>query len=192
VILGKAGQVGDDAPALTPPLPDASNPKGATMSEPSISVSRDIPAPAGAIFDVLARPASHPEVDGSGMLRSALEDTVLSEVGDVFALNMCNDSIGDYVIENHVVEFEPGRRIVWEPVMRSSDKPELEYLVGNSAHAQWGWHLEPLDNGHTRVTEFFDCSRSPEWLQEATKGGEQWRPAIEASLQNLEKMVAGS
>jgi len=125
------------------------------------------------------------------MLRTALEDVVISKVGDVFALNMFNDEIGEYVMENRVIEFEPDRRIVWEPVMRSVEKPEFQSHVGDQAHHQWGWQLDPLDAGHTRVTEFFDCSRSPAWLQEAVKGGEGWRPEIEASLENLERLVAG-
>ncbi|MGH8996586.1 MAG: hypothetical protein ACRDYB_11230 [Acidimicrobiales bacterium] len=162
------------------------------MAEPSISVSRDIQSPAARIFSVLARPSAHVDVDGSGMLRTALEDVVISKVGDVFALTMFNDEIGAYVMENRVVDFEPERRIVWEPVMRSVDKPELQSNVGNPAHHRWGWKLEALDDGRTRVTEFFDCSRSPDWLQEATKGGERWRPAIEASLENLERLVLGS
>jgi hypothetical protein len=106
-------------------------------------------------------------------------------------MNMFNDELGDYVMENRVVEFEPERRIVWEPVMRSTNKPEFQSRVGDPAYHQWGWQLEPLDAGRTRVTEFFDCSRSPDWLQEAVKGGERWRPAMEASLENLERLVAG-
>jgi hypothetical protein len=93
-------------------------------------------------------------------------------------------------MENRVVEFEPDRRIVWEPLMRSIDKPEFQSDVGVPAHHQWGWELHPLDADRTRVTEFFDCSRSPEWLQKAVKGGEQWRSPIEASLDNLERLVA--
>ena len=162
------------------------------MAEPSISVSRDIPAPAGRIFSVLASPTAHPDVDGTGMLRTPLEGVVISKVGDVFAMNMFNDEMGDYVMDNRVVEFEPDRRIVWEPVMRSVDKPEFKSGVGEPAHHQWGWQLEPLDSSRTRVTEFFDCSRSPDWLQQAVKGGEQWRPGIEASLENLERLVAGT
>jgi hypothetical protein len=107
-------------------------------------------------------------------------------------MNMFNDEMGDYVMENRVVEFEPGRRIVWEPVMRSIGKPEFQSGVGDPAHHQWGWQLEPLDAGSTRVTEFFDCSRSPDWLREAVNGGERWRPEIEASLENLERLVAES
>lgn len=159
---------------------------------PSISVSRDIAAPAAQIFSILVRPASHPEVDGSGMVRTTLDDVVISKVGDVFAMNMFNDEMGDYVMENRVVEFEPELRIVWEPVMRSIGKSEFQSGVGDPAYHQWGWQLEPLGAGRTRVTEFFDCSRSPDWLQEAVKGGERWRPDIEASLENLERVVAGS
>ena len=162
------------------------------MAEPSISVSRDIPESAGRIFSVLARPAAHPEVDGSGMVRKPLADVVISKVGDVFAMNMFNDDLGDYVMENTVVEFEPERRIVWEPVMRSIDRPVFPSRVIHPAYHQWGWQLERLDADHTRVTEFFDCSRSPDWLQEAVKGGERWRPEIEASLENLERLVVES
>lgn len=162
------------------------------MAEPSISVAREIPAPAGRIFSILVRPAAHPDVDGSGMLRAALEDVVISKVGDVFAVKMFNDEMGDYVMENRVVELEPDRRIAWEPVLRSIDKPEFKSDAGEPGRHQWGWQLEPLDAGRTRVTEFFDCSRSPDWLQKAVKGGERWRPEIEASLDNLERLVVAS
>jgi hypothetical protein len=162
------------------------------MAGPSISISRDIAAPAGRIFSILARTSGHPDVDGSGMLRTAVDDVVISKVGDVFAMNMFNDEMGVYVMENRVVEFESERRIVWEPIIRSTDKPEFQSGVGDPAYHQWGWELEPLDAGNTRVTEFFDCSRSPDWLQRAVKGGERWRPDIETSLENLESLVAES
>jgi uncharacterized protein YndB with AHSA1/START domain len=162
------------------------------MAEPSISVSRDIAASADRIFAVLVRPTAHPSLDGTGMVRGAREDRVISKVGDSFTMNMFNDQMGDYVMESRVVDFEPERRIVWEPRLLSIEKPEFQTDVGESAHHQWGWQLEPLDDGLTRVTEFFDCSRSPEWLQKAVKGGEQWRPGMEASLANLEGLVVRS
>ncbi len=161
-------------------------------AQPSISVSREVPAPAARLFAVLVRPGAHPEVDGSGMLRATAGDQVVSGVGDVFVMNMHNDELGDYVMENRVVEFEPDRRIAWEPVMRSVEKPEFRHGIGQPAHYRWGWRLEPLDAGRTRVTEYFDCARSPEWLRTAVKDGERWRPAIEASLANLERVVAGT
>ena len=41
---------------------------------------------------------------------------VISGVGDVFTMKMHNDEMGDYEMANHVVEYEPNRRIGWEPV----------------------------------------------------------------------------
>ncbi len=160
------------------------------MDDLSISVTRDIPAPADLIFAVLTRPMAHPDVDGTGMVRGAREDFVITRVGDVFTMNMFNDEMGDYVMESHVVEFEPERRVVWEPVLHSIAKPEFQSDVGEPGLHRWGWQLEPLDDDRTRVTELFDCSRSPAWLQRAVKGGERWRQGMEASLENLERMVA--
>jgi hypothetical protein len=80
-----------------------------TKHEPSLSVSRDIDAPAHELFNYLARPADHRSIDGSGMLRGTDDQQVLSGVGNVFEMKMFNDVLGDYVMENHVVEFETDR-----------------------------------------------------------------------------------
>jgi uncharacterized protein YndB with AHSA1/START domain len=156
-----------------------------TKREPALSVSRDIAAPASELFKYLARPALHAKIDGSGMLRGTDDQQVLSRTGDVFEMKMFNDVLGDYLIENQVVEFELDRRIAWEPVLKATDKPDHQSRVGERAHLRWGWELSPLPGGGTRVTEFYDLSAAPEWLHEATKEGEYWRPAIEASLANL-------
>ena len=75
-----------------------------------VSVSRTIEAPADKLFELLAHPASHPLIDGSGMLREG-SGGVISSVGDVFTMRMHNDEMGDYEMANHVVEYEPNRRI---------------------------------------------------------------------------------
>lgn len=158
-------------------------------SEPSVSVSRDIDAPAHELFKHLARPADHATIDGTGMLRGADEEQVLSGTGDVFEMTMFNQDVGDYVVENHVIEFEPDRRIAWEPVLKAVAKPGFESNIGRRAHVRWGWEFTPQPGGGTRVTEFYDLSAAPEWLHEATQEGEQWRPAMEASLTNLARLV---
>jgi hypothetical protein len=160
-----------------------------TKHEPSISVSRDIDAPAHELFNHLARPADHTTIDGSGMLRGTDDRHVLSGIGEIFEMKMFNDTLGEYVMENHVVEFEPDRRIAWEPVLKSTDKPEFQSRVGDRAHLRWGWELTPRPGGGTLVTEFYDLSAAPEWLHQATKEGEQWRPVMEASLANLAKLI---
>lgn len=163
-----------------------------TTTEPSISVSLNVDAPTEKVFDFLSRPPNHVAIDGSGMLRGTTDDRPLSRVGESFVMEMHNDRLGDYVVENRVVEYEPGRRIAWMPVLRSVAQPDPEVQLGVPAHNLWGWETSPLPGGGTRVTEFFDCSASPAWLREATRQGEHWRQAIEASLANLERALTGS
>ena len=83
--------------------------------EYATEVSRRIEAPADRIFAILANPQRHTDLDGSGMLRGALSNEMITGVGDVFSMNMYLDEVGDYVMMNFVVEFEKNRRIGWEP-----------------------------------------------------------------------------
>ena len=104
----------------------------------------------------------------------------LSGIGDVFEMKMFNDVLGDYVTENHVVEFVPDRRIAWEPVLKATDHEDFQYLVGDRADLRWGWELAPRP-GADSVTEFYDLSAAPEWLtkppRKVRRGGRPWRPA---------------
>lgn len=161
------------------------------MSEPGItlSISRSIAAPADVLFAHLARPADHADIDGSGLVQGADPDQVLSRVGDVFVMRMRNEFLGDYLTENHVVEFEPERRIAWEPVLKETVRPDAQSNVGVNAHLRWRWELAPQE-GVTLVTETYDLSLAPAWLIEASERGEHWRQAMESSLENLAKMTA--
>src|SRR5271170_1787471 len=100
------------------------------MTEPSISVSRDINASAARIFEILSNPSMQPEVDGTGMLRSAPENQAITKVGDVFYISMTHWHLGNYVMANHVLEFEQDRHIGWEPVVHSYENPEYVQAVG--------------------------------------------------------------
>src|SRR5262245_2618242 len=84
-------------------------------SEP-VAVSRRIEVPAAEIFAVLATPSRHLALDGSGMLRGTRTDGQVSGVGDVFVMKMYFSRLGDYEMDNHVVDYERDRRIGWEPV----------------------------------------------------------------------------
>jgi uncharacterized protein YndB with AHSA1/START domain len=163
-----------------------------TKLEPSISVSRDIDAPPHELFKYLVRPAHHAAIDGTGMLRGTDDLQVLSGIGDVFEMKMFNDEMGEYIMENHVVQFVSDRLIAWEPVLKSVDKPDFQADVGKRASHRWGWELTPKRGGQSRVTEFYDLSAAPEWLHKATKEGERWRPGMEASLANLAKLIVRS
>jgi hypothetical protein len=156
---------------------------------PSVFESRDIAASADSIFAALANPAMHPLIDGTGMAQSAEEGVIITKVGDVFVMNMTHWSLGDYGMENHVVEFVPDRRIVWEPRAHTYETSEFPRGEKASEVRYWGWELEPLEADLTRVTEFFDGSRLSDGLREFIKDGEFWRKGMVESLENLERLV---
>jgi hypothetical protein len=166
-----------------------------TMTEETsnvVSISRKIAAPADKLFSILASPASHPLIDGSGMLREATSDAVLTGVGDVFTMTMHNDEMGDYEMANYVVQYELNRRIGWEPVLKAISKDEFQADIGDRAEHLWSFDLVPVDaGGSTVVTETFDCSRSPEWLRKVLRGGERWIDSMTLTLEKLDALSRG-
>jgi hypothetical protein len=98
--------------------------------------------------------------------------------------------MGDYVMENHVVEFEQDRRIAWEPVAQTSQDPRwVARGTGPREPRWWGWELESLGDAKTRVTAFFDGSQLSDGLRNFIEDGEFWRPAMVTSLDNLERLA---
>lgn len=156
-----------------------------------ISVSRAIQAPAEVLFSILADTGNHPAIDGSGMVREARPPVRVTAVGDTFLMEMHNEEMGAYEMDNHVVELVVGSRIVWEPVLAAASREEDRAEIGAEAHHRWGFTLTPDGPDRTIVTELFDCSRSPAWLQKVLKGGERWKAAMEASLENLDALACG-
>jgi hypothetical protein len=156
---------------------------------PTISESRDIAASAAAIFAVLTDPSMHPLIDGTGMAQSAGDNVILTKVGDVFVMNMRHWSLGDYGMENHVVEFVPSEKIVWEPRVHTYETAKFPGNENVPETRYWGWTLEPLEANLTRVTETFDGSRLSTGLREFLRNGEFWRKGMVESLENLERLV---
>ena len=113
-----------------------------------VTVQRLIPAPAEAIFDLLADPGRHHEIDGSGTIvgaRSAGERRLA--LGDSFGMDM--DWGVKYATKNVGVEFEENRRIAWQS---RSPLGFLKPLVGGRI---WRYELEPVEGG-TIVRETWD------------------------------------
>ena len=157
-----------------------------TMADGFVSVSRRIEAPAEELFALLTDSANHPLIDGSGMVLQPVPGVRLSRTGDSFLMNMHHERFGYYQMRNEVVEYEAGRRLVWEP-KREPASPEDE--VGDPGLYRWGYEFSPDGPGAALVTETFDCTRSPEDLREATREGEGWRDAMTASLARLELLA---
>ena len=142
-------------------------------SNRTVAVSRVVPAPADAIFDILADPSRHAEIDGSGTVINARGGASRLALGDRFTMDM---RIGvPYRMANTVVEFEEGRRIAWR------------HFGGHT----WRYELEPTDAG-TVVTETFDwsTSRAP-WFIELVGYPERHPAAMATTLHRLEALVTG-
>jgi uncharacterized protein YndB with AHSA1/START domain len=139
------------------------------VSARQVSVSRVIAAPPGRIFDLLADPAMHPRIDGSGTVRALLPGAPARlELGSRFGMDMKMG--GSCKITNTVVEYEQDRLIAWR------------HLVGH----RWRWELEKSGDESTTVTETFDWSTSRFWRLISLSGfPRRNQQAIVRSLERL-------
>ncbi|MDT8914151.1 SRPBCC family protein [Amycolatopsis sp. PS_44_ISF1] len=127
------------------------------------------------LFELLADPAKHPLIDGSGTVRAHRDggpDRL--SLGARFGMDMKMGA--PYKIQNTVVEFEENRLIAWR------------HFMGH----RWRWRLEPLGDGRTEVTETFDWStaKSPLAIQLAGFPKKNTR-GIERTLERLKGMFPG-
>jgi uncharacterized protein YndB with AHSA1/START domain len=114
-----------------------------TENNPQIvSAGREIAAPAATIFELIADPAQQPRWDGNDNLGQAEAGQRVHAAGDVFTMTLNHGAVR----ENHVVEFEEGRRIAWRPSEVGMQPP---------GHL-WRWELTPLEDGRTLVTHTYD------------------------------------
>ena len=157
-----------------------------------VAVSRRICAPAHDIFQVLANPARHLEFDGSQSLRGAGSPALISGVGDVFVMKMYFPHLGDYEMNNHVVEYEPDRRIGWEPEAGRGHPSAAAPGSPDSARwgQRWSYQLTPDGPGATIVTEIYDCSQAPEGERAGMDNGKIWVEAMTETLERLDALCA--
>lgn len=152
-----------------------------------VAVSRRICAPAHDIFQVLADPARHPEFDGSGMLRGPVTPAIISGTGDVFVMKMYYSELGNYEMNNHVVEYEQDRGIGWEP---AAGRGHPDAAPDGPESARWGhrwrYRLSPDGPDATLVTEIYDCSAAPENERLAIENGAIWAEDMARSLERLD------
>ena len=152
-----------------------------------VEVSRRICAPAHEIFQVLANPARHQEFDGSGMLRGPVSPAMISAAGDVFVMKMYYSELGNYEMNNHVVDYERDRLIGWEP---EAGRGHPNAAPDGPESARWGhrwsYRLTPDGPDATVVTEIYDCSAAPEDERLDMDNGAIWADDMAASLERLD------
>ena len=138
------------------------------MSAYLVSESRVIAAEPQRLFDVVADPAMHPVIDGSGSVRAVRAGAPARlSLGAKFGMDMKLG--GAYKITNTVVAFEDGRLIGWR------------HFNGHL----WRYRFEPVHGG-TKVTEEWDARHLPHRIVLRLLGFPQRnRAGIHATLQRL-------
>jgi uncharacterized protein YndB with AHSA1/START domain len=148
-----------------------------------VSVERVIPAPAAAIFDLLADPTRHRDIDGSGTVRHARGKTARLALGSRFGMRM---KLGvPYAMESHVIEFDEPHRIAWQ----TTGPTRLGRHVGGRI---WRYELEVVEGG-TRVRESWDISQESAFtLPAVRKGGTATARNMAATLERIEQILTES
>ena len=128
----------------------------------SVSATRIMNAPAEVIFGVIADPASHAAIDGTGWVREPVEGELLTAPGQIFRISMyhVNHPNGDYQMANRVQLFDPPSTISWEPGNDADD--------GTLRFGGWIWRYDLIPDGpsKTTVTLTYDWSAVPESVRE--------------------------
>jgi len=130
-----------------------------------ISRSAQVNAPADDIFEIVADPRRHHELDGSGTVRDAIDGPDRLSAGAKFSIRMKQYGV-PYRITSHVTEFADGRVLEWQ------------HPLGH----RWRWELTPLSDRTTLVTETFDYSHSGA----AKVSGLKWFGSLKHNVAGIE------
>ena len=133
------------------------------MTDESLAASITISAPPQAVFAVLADPATHPTIDGTGWVTKALDTAPLTASGQVFRMAMyhANHPNGSYEMANRVAVYDPPRAISWEPGQDVAGDGKLQF-----GGWIWRYDLLPVGSAGTEVTLTYDWSAVPSFLRE--------------------------
>ena len=157
------------------------------MTTETLAARTIISAPPEAVFAVLADPASHVAIDGTGWVAEALDTAPLTASGQVFRMRMyhAEHPDGSYEVANRVAAFEPARAISWEPGQEVDGTGE--FRVGGWF---WRYDLVPADRGGTEVTLTYDWSAVPPSLREHIPFPPFPAEHLDNSLRHLAELVA--
>lgn len=121
------------------------------------SVERVIAAPASQLYPLVADPARHKDIDGSGTVLEAIEVAApgtLLTVGEEFGMDM--DFGGKYSMTSKVIEAEPNKRFAWQS-RPHKNSAKWRFIFGGRI---WRYEFEEVEGG-TLVRESWDLSQEP-------------------------------
>jgi uncharacterized protein YndB with AHSA1/START domain len=133
-----------------------------TVADESVSATLTVAVPAASVFAVLADPAAHAAIDGTGWVAEAVDRAPLTEVGQIFRMDMYHSGHpdGDYQVVNRVEVLDPPRAVGWQTGTEKDD--------GKLEFGGWVWRydLAPLGPSETEVTLTYDWSAVPQYIRE--------------------------
>jgi uncharacterized protein YndB with AHSA1/START domain len=154
-----------------------------TESRDVVSVERVIAAPVEPIFELLAHPDRHHDIDGSGTVRAAKESPARLTMGAQFGMSM---HLGvKYSMTNEIIEFDDGKRIAWQT--RPAGNVQGRLFGGRI----WRYELEPVDGG-TLVRETWDVSQEKgpvKGLLRTGRSKDHTRKSMEQTLVNIARLT---
>jgi len=160
-------------------------------SEPGLESTRaaasaTIEAPPEAVFSVLADPAAHAAIDGTGWVRQSLGVDRITSAGQVFGMAMYHEDHPDkdYKMANQVVVFDEPTAIAWKPGTESPETGELSF-------GGWIWRYDLEANGlsRTTVTLTYDWSAVPAHTREHIGFPPFGPDHLDNSLRHLSSLV---
>jgi uncharacterized protein YndB with AHSA1/START domain len=132
-----------------------------SQGEDRVSASLTVRAPAEVVFDLLADPATHASIDGTGWVCGAVDSEPLTAPGQVFKMDMHHPDHpdGDYRTANRVQVLDRPRAISWHTGYVKDD--------GTLGFGGWLWRydLAPAGPGSTEVSLSYDWSAVPESIR---------------------------
>ncbi len=125
--------------------------------------SGDVGATEQRIFDLLADPSRHTEIDGSNSVGTLKRGGGRLALGSTFVIAMHSGFIR-YSTESEVVEFEEDRRLAWQTYST------VRWLARFGGGRIWRYELEPVDGG-TLVRETWDVTHEAKAAARGTSTG---------------------
>jgi activator of Hsp90 ATPase-like protein len=132
------------------------------VDQENVSATLTVTVPAAQVFAVLADPAAHAAIDGTGWVQEAADRAPLTEVGQIFRMDMYHPGHpgGDYQTANKVQVLDPPRAISW---LTGTEKADGTLEFGGWI---WRYDLAPAGPSGTEVTLTYDWSAVPQHIRE--------------------------
>jgi hypothetical protein len=159
------------------------------MTSDSVYASAVIDASAETIFGVLADPAKHAAIDGTGWVCEPLDILPLTASGQIFRMGMYHPDHpdGSYQTFNEVQVFDPPSAICWKPGFDAGDG-----TLGGFGGWTWRYDLAAVGPDKTRVTLTYDWSAVDDPVRDYIEFPPFAPDHLENSLGHLAELVAGA